>query len=286
MGLNGTSVLLLVNTGTEETPVLTAVGSQRNLSREETTEEIDVSSKTARAKRALPGRYGSSMSLDALCVPSNACYRALKAAMRDGELIVVRVSEDGVEFEEADALVTSIGEEWPDQEEATISVDLTIDGEWTAVPAAPEEPEELISNGGFESGLDDWVSAGDGFEPTVLGTSVHGGAAALLLLAGMGRSNVSQDAPVTAGRTYRLSVWTRGSDTVWSGSYGVVDETHSADIIETTPTLVTSSTWTEVTDEFVAPSGCEMVSVWLFGANVMDIGHDVYFDDVSLIEVI
>ena len=133
MGLNGTSVLLLVNTGTEETPVLTAVGSQRNLSREETTEEIDVSSKTSRAKRVLPGRYGSSMSLDALYVPSNTCYLALKGAMRNGELIVVRVSEDGVEIEEADALVTSMSEEWPDQEEASISVDLTIDGDWAVV---------------------------------------------------------------------------------------------------------------------------------------------------------
>ena len=57
MSMNGTDVLLLVNTGTPTVPVYEAVGSQRDVTFDEATEEIDVSSKDSRAKRVLPGRY-------------------------------------------------------------------------------------------------------------------------------------------------------------------------------------------------------------------------------------
>ncbi len=133
MGKSGTDLLLLVNTGTAESPAYSVVGSQRNLSREETTEEIDVSSKESRAKRVLAGRYSSSLSLEALYVPTCEAYLALKDAHRNGELIKVRISDQGTEIEEADALITSMSEEFPDQGEATISCDLTIDGEWAEV---------------------------------------------------------------------------------------------------------------------------------------------------------
>ena len=130
MAMNGTDVLLLVNTGTPSLPVYEVVGSQRDVTFEEATEEIDVSSKDSRAKRVLPGRYSSSLSLDALYVPTNADYQALKDAMRNGDLILVARQEDNVTLETADALITALSEAFPDQGEATISVSLTIDGFW------------------------------------------------------------------------------------------------------------------------------------------------------------
>ncbi|HBF40548.1 MAG TPA: hypothetical protein DDW19_01845 [Anaerolineaceae bacterium] len=133
MAMNGTDVLLLVNTGTELVPSYEAVGSQRDVSFEETTEEIDVSSKDSRAKRVLPGRYGASITLDALYVPSEAAFIALQNAMRDGELILVAKEVDNVTVETASALITSMSEAMPDQAEATISIALTIDGTWTVV---------------------------------------------------------------------------------------------------------------------------------------------------------
>jgi len=131
MAMNGTDVLLLVNTGTPSLPVYEVVGSQRDVTFEEATEEIDVSSKDSRAKRVLPGRYSSSLSLDALYVPTNADYQALKDAMRNGDLILVARQEDNVTLETADALITALSEAFPDQGEATISVSLTVDGFWT-----------------------------------------------------------------------------------------------------------------------------------------------------------
>lgn len=131
MGKNGSDVLLLVNTGTPAVPVYEAVGSQRDVSFDEATEEIDVSSKNSRAKRVLPGRYSASLSLDSLYVWTDAGYQALRDAMRDGELILVAKQDDGVTVETADALITSLSESFPDQGESTVSISLTVDGFWT-----------------------------------------------------------------------------------------------------------------------------------------------------------
>lgn len=133
MAINGTDVLLLVNTGTTLVPVYTVVGSQRRLTRVENSAEIDVSSKEQREMRVLAGRYDSTMTLDALYVPDDDCYLALQSANRNGDLILVRKSEDGVQVEEATALVTSISESYPDQDAATISVSLRIDGAWVTL---------------------------------------------------------------------------------------------------------------------------------------------------------
>ena len=133
MAMNGTDVLLLVNTGTDLVPSYEAVGSQRDVSFEETTEEIDVSSKDSRAKRVLPGRYGATISLDALYVPTDSAYGKLKNAMRNGTLIMVAKEVDDVTIETASALITSMSEADPDQAESTISISLTIDGTWTVV---------------------------------------------------------------------------------------------------------------------------------------------------------
>ena len=133
MAKNGTDILLLVNTGTNLAPTYEVVGSQRDVTFDETTEEIDVSSKDSRAKRVLPGRYSAAVSLEALYVPSDAAYGALQDAMRNGELIKIAKEDDGTTVETADALITSMSENDPDQGESTISISLTIDGEWTAV---------------------------------------------------------------------------------------------------------------------------------------------------------
>jgi len=130
---NGSDILVLVNTGTPSAPAYEVMGSQRDVTFDETTEEIDVSSKDSRATRVLPGRYGCAMSLESLWVPTDAAYQALKDAMRNGELILIARQEDGVTVETADALIASMSESFPDQGEATISLSLTVDGMWQEV---------------------------------------------------------------------------------------------------------------------------------------------------------
>ena len=133
MAMNGADILVLANTGTPLVPVYEVVGSQRDVTFEETDAGIDVSSKDSRATRVLPGRYGATISLDALYVPTDSAYQALKTAIRDGEMIKVLRQESGVSLEEATARLDSVGEAAPDQDGATISVAFTVDGVWSEV---------------------------------------------------------------------------------------------------------------------------------------------------------
>ena len=133
MAINGSDVLVLVNTNTPAVPMYEAVGSQRDVTFDEATEAIDVSSKDSRATRILPGRYSSSLSLDALFVWTDNGYRALRDAMRDGDLILVARQDAGVTMETADALITSLSESFPDQGEATVSISMDIDDFWTEI---------------------------------------------------------------------------------------------------------------------------------------------------------
>ena len=133
MAMNGTDVVLLVNTGTELTPVYEVVGSQRDVTFELTTAEIDVSSKDARTTRVIGGRDKQTLSLEGLYVPTNDAYLALEAAREDGELILVAKQVDGVTVATASALITSLSQNFPDQEAATVSISMTIDDTWDEV---------------------------------------------------------------------------------------------------------------------------------------------------------
>jgi len=124
MAMNGTDILIYIDGD--------LVGSQRDVTWEETSEEIDISSKDSRAMRVLPGRYGATISLDALYVPDDTAFLALQAANRNGTMVEVWRVEDSVVEESADAMVTSISHNGPDQGEATCSISLRIDGEWSA----------------------------------------------------------------------------------------------------------------------------------------------------------
>ena len=133
MGMNGTDILLLVNTGTALVPVYVAVGSQRDATFGETNEAIDMSSKDSRAKRVLAGRYTAEITMEALYVPSDTAFLALKDAMRNGTLIKVVREESGVSIEEVNAVVTDLSQAAPDQDAATVSIGLAIDGEWVEI---------------------------------------------------------------------------------------------------------------------------------------------------------
>jgi len=131
--MNGTDILLLANTGTSLSPVYTPIGSQRDATFGEKTDAIDVSSKDSRATRVLPGRYSAEISMEALYVPNDTAFQALKDAMRNGTMIKVVREEKGVALEWADAVVTDLSQAAPDQDGATVSVGLAIDDQWVEI---------------------------------------------------------------------------------------------------------------------------------------------------------
>jgi hypothetical protein len=119
---NGTDILILIEGH--------VVGSQRDATFDEKTDEIDASSKLSRAKRVLPGRYSATVSGEALYIDSDAGRIALEDAMRLGTFVTVRRQEAGGEVEEAEAIVTSLGTSAPDQDVAITSFELAIDDQW------------------------------------------------------------------------------------------------------------------------------------------------------------
>lgn len=133
MSLNGSSLLILANTGTPSVPIYTPVGSQRDASIDENTDIIDFSNKESRNRRVGAGRYSSTVSLDALYVPDDAAYAVLKAAMRSGDTVIIAREESDVVVETATAVVATLSETFPDQAEATVSASFEIDGAWEPV---------------------------------------------------------------------------------------------------------------------------------------------------------
>ena len=122
MAMNGTAILVLIDTD--------LVASQRDMSIEETTNTIDVSSKDQREFRGLPGRYESTVSLSGLYVPTDLAYLAMQAAMRNGTLVTLVIMESGIVTESAQATIETLNRTAPDQDAALCDASFKLDGAW------------------------------------------------------------------------------------------------------------------------------------------------------------
>ncbi len=120
--MNGADVLVLIEGD--------LVGSQRDVSFDESNEVIDMSSKNSRARAVDYGRYSSTVSLDSLYVPTDTAYIALKAAERAGNKVQLMRQQEGTILESAMAVIASMSEAAPDQDAVTVSISFEIDGEW------------------------------------------------------------------------------------------------------------------------------------------------------------
>ncbi len=131
--INGTDVLLLVNTNTPASPTWEVVAAQRDVTFDENTDYLDTSSKDQRERKGLAGRYSWSANLDALFVPGNAQYLALKTAMRGGALLEIRRRESGVDVEKSGGVVANLSSSFPDQGPAVVSATIEGTEAWVAV---------------------------------------------------------------------------------------------------------------------------------------------------------
>lgn len=126
MTINGADVLIMTQVG----GVDTVVGSQRNVDISEAVSEIDVSNKDAPEMKVMGGRYSATLSLEALYVPSNAAFMALKTAFRGRTLVTVKIRESGAtaNLETLTALITALNRSHPDQGESTCAIDMRVSG--------------------------------------------------------------------------------------------------------------------------------------------------------------
>lgn len=134
MAVNGTEIILLVNVADKGDPLdYVAVGCQRDVDFDETNDTIDFSCKEQREAIWGYGRYEATVTLEHLYVPNDQAYQKLLIASREAELIKIIRRESGEDEEEAEAVITSISRSFPDQGEATVSVDLQISGAFKEV---------------------------------------------------------------------------------------------------------------------------------------------------------
>lgn len=165
---------------------------------------------------------------------------------------------------------------------------LMSDGIRRCLTSTPYGDQNFVANGGFETagggGADIWGSWTETVSDGALAnetTEVHAGSDACKITAGSSvDTEVEQTFAVVAGRRYRLSMWARG-DATYGGRYSVYDESNTADIVAITATGVTAAAYSQVTKDFIAPSGCSSVSVHLWCPST-DTGV-CYFDDVSIV---
>lgn len=126
MAVNGTQVLLLAKTGA----TYTAVAEQTGLSMESSSNLIETSSKNSNHTKFIYGREDNTLSLEALYVPGDSGLKALTDSRKNRVPVVIRRSENGVDVEEAQALVEKVSVEFPDDDVATVSVDLQLIEAW------------------------------------------------------------------------------------------------------------------------------------------------------------
>ena len=128
-----------------------------------------------------------------------------------------------------------------------------------------------LSNGGFETagvgGADvfaNWTeTAGDG-SITQDAAIYHWNSYSCKLTSGTSsNTEVYQDVTVVAAEEKELIFWTRGDGTL-AGQYRVYDVTNAADILATTTTGVTSTTWTRVIYRYTVPALCVSARVYFY----------------------
>lgn len=127
MAFSGSNVLLYAKDGGS----YIEVGYQTGLSAEESTNLIEVSYKNKTHTHFIPGKDDGKLTLEALHVVSDQGLQALKNAHRNQQPIYIQRQENGGKTQYNQALIESYKVENPDEDVATISVELQLTQDWS-----------------------------------------------------------------------------------------------------------------------------------------------------------
>ncbi|HUW13079.1 MAG TPA: phage tail tube protein [Anaerolineae bacterium] len=121
---NGTDILVEIDGD--------LVGSQQDVTFDESNDIIEFTSKDQRAVGVEAGHYRANVTLTALYVPSDPAQLALRTALQLGSKVTLIRIENGATLESCQAVVEGMPTSAPDAAPATISISLRVDGEWIA----------------------------------------------------------------------------------------------------------------------------------------------------------
>ncbi len=122
-GVNGADVLVVINGQT--------VGGQRGARITRTTQFVDFSSKSSANERGRPGRLASTISMDALYMPTDSGQQLLRFARENRDLVTLRIKELGTDILEASCVCTNLERDNPDQGEALFNAEFQVTDGWT-----------------------------------------------------------------------------------------------------------------------------------------------------------
>lgn len=129
MAMDGAQILVLVPVNGD----FKALAEQTSLSTENSHNLIDASSKDSGHTKWLYGKEDDTVSVESLYTPDDEAYQAIKEAKKNREKIVLRRTENGVDVEEAEALIQTISNDYPDNDNATVSIDFQLNESWREV---------------------------------------------------------------------------------------------------------------------------------------------------------
>ncbi len=126
--MDGSDLMLMVDTSATETPNYVLVACQRGFTYSGSRSEIDVSCKNEDVTRVIGGRMKETLTLESLYAPSDAAYQKLMTAFLAGTKVKVAEQEEGVTKRKGYAYIISMSKAAPMDGGVTFSANLTIDG--------------------------------------------------------------------------------------------------------------------------------------------------------------
>lgn len=133
--INGAQVLLRLN----DSSGIIDIAYQKDVSFDTSNALIDISNKTSgRRSLYLMGRLDEEVSLDMFWSDETSYIRIRNAARNGIAVIIVRAYDEQADgtyanIEQASAVITKLGEKFPDQEGGMVNVSMKISGDWGAV---------------------------------------------------------------------------------------------------------------------------------------------------------
>ncbi len=134
-------------------------------------------------------------------------------------------------------------------------------------PSSPENPDNLVSNGGFNTDLSDWVSCGGQ-------ATVSGGTASL-----SSGGCLFQEFSVTPNATYTLRCDAAAPAGFASVQLSVSDASFAA--LESELVAVTSTSGAPITTSVVAPAGSVQGAVTLYAADQANFDNCIVLEDLA-----
>ena len=139
-------------------------------------------------------------------------------------------------------------------------------------------PVNLLTNGGFESGVTSWAVQND-LSLTAEATIVFVGAGSGKLTTGATGNNISQAVSTVAGRDYICSSMVFLDATATSGYVYAATSPYSG-VISSSASTTTKGTWVKITGTFTAVGAVTYIGCGCTAGS----GVITYFDEVQAIE--